>query len=187
MLSLRPARRGARGSACDPHDPDRRDRQRPRRHRANCQPGKTRRKHHRVSLLVPELDAKKLEVLKEIVPVGRRFGVLSDPATSVSSGLQKIADTARALGVELQTTEVRSPDELPAAFASLRAEGAQGVNVLSSPLFNSFRKQLGELLLSERLPGICEWREMAVSGCLASYGTTLRELFAVVASLTDKY
>jgi ABC-type uncharacterized transport system substrate-binding protein len=138
-----------------------------------------------VSLLVPELDVKKLEVLKEIVPAGRRFGLLSDPATSGPS-LQGIADTARALGVEVQTTEVRSPDELPAAFASLRAGGAQGVNVLSSPLFNSFRKQLGELLLSERLPAICEWREMTDSGCLASYGTTLRELFAVVASLTDK-
>jgi putative ABC transport system substrate-binding protein len=46
-----------------------------------------------VSLLVPELDAKKLEVLKEIVPARRRFGLLSDPATSESAGLQKIADT----------------------------------------------------------------------------------------------
>jgi putative ABC transport system substrate-binding protein len=139
-----------------------------------------------VSLFAPELDAKKLEVLKEIVPAGRRFGLLSDPATSRLEGLQAIADAARTLGVGLQTAEVSSPTEFPAAFASLRAWGAEGVNVLSSPLFNSFRKQLGELLLSERLPGIREWREMAASGCLASYGTTLRELFAIVAALTDK-
>ena len=139
-----------------------------------------------VSLLVPELDVKKLEVLKEIVPSGRRLGLVSDPATSRSAGLQAIADSARALGVELQTVEVGSPTEFPAAFASLRDWGAEGVNVLSSPLLFSFRKELGGLLLEDKLPAICEWREMAVSGCLASYGTTLRELFAMVAALTDK-
>jgi len=47
-------------------------------------------------------------------------------------------------------------------------------------------QKLGELLLADKLPGICEWREMAGSGCLASYGTTLRELVAIVAALTDK-
>jgi putative ABC transport system substrate-binding protein len=130
-----------------------------------------------VSLLVPELEGDRTRCAT--FRLVERSG---DERTS----LQVIADTARALGVELQTTEVRSPDELPAALASLRAGGIQGVNVLSSPLFNSFRKQLGELLLSERLPAICEWREMTVSGCLASYGTTLRELFAIMASLTDK-
>jgi putative tryptophan/tyrosine transport system substrate-binding protein len=139
-----------------------------------------------VSLLVPELDAKKLEILKEILPSGRRFGLLNDPATSGAAGLQAIADAARALGVELQTAEVRSPPELPGAFASLRAWGAEGVNVLSSPLLFSFRKELGALLLADKLPGICEWREMAASGCLASYGTTLRETSAIVAALTDK-
>jgi putative ABC transport system substrate-binding protein len=43
-----------------------------------------------------------------------------------------------------------------------------------------------ELLLAEKLPGICEWREMAATGCLASYGTTLRETVAMVAALIDK-
>ena len=139
-----------------------------------------------VSLLVPELDAKRLDVLKEIVPAGRRFGLVKDPATSGSAGLQAIADAARALDVELQTEEVRSPADFPAAFASFRAGGVEGVNVLSSPLSFSFHKELGRLLLADKLPGICEWREMAASGCLASYGTTRRELFAIMAYLTDK-
>jgi putative ABC transport system substrate-binding protein len=139
-----------------------------------------------VSLLIPELDAKRLEILKEILPSARRFGVISDPATSGPAGLQAIASAAGALGVELQTVEVRSPREFPAAVASLGAAGVKGVSVLGSPLLFSAHKELVELLLAEKLPGICEWREMAATGCLASYGITRRETVAMVAALIDK-
>ena len=57
---------------------------------------------------------------------------------------------------------------------------------MSSPLFNSHRDQLGLLLLQHKLPAICEWREMTAAGCLASYGTTLREGAATQATLIDK-
>jgi putative ABC transport system substrate-binding protein len=139
-----------------------------------------------VSMLVPELDAKRLEVLTEIVPSGRRFGVLNDPAASGPSGLQGLAATARARGVELLTVDVHGPQELAPAVTSLRAGSAEGVNILSSPLFNGHRDQLGPLLLQHKLPAICEWREMTGSGCLASYGTTLRESAAMQAALIDK-
>jgi putative ABC transport system substrate-binding protein len=139
-----------------------------------------------ISLLVPELDAKRLEVLAEIVPSGRHFGVLNDPAASGPAGLQVLAVTARARGVELLSVDVHAPQELASALASLRAGGAEGVNILSSPLFNGHRDQIGPLLLQHKLPAICEWREMTASGCLASYGTTLRELYAMQAALIDK-
>ena len=139
-----------------------------------------------VSLLIPELDGKRLEVLKEILPAARRFGLLSDPAITEPVGLRAIADTAWALGVELQTVQARDPADFPAAIASLRAEGAEGVNVLSSPLLFHFREELGALFLAHKLASICEWPEMAASACLASYGTTLRELYAMEAALTDK-
>jgi putative tryptophan/tyrosine transport system substrate-binding protein len=139
-----------------------------------------------ISLLVPELDAKRLEVLTEIVPSGRRFGVLNDPAASGPAGLQVLAVTARALGLELLTVDARTPEEIPPALGSLRASGADGVNILSSPLFNGLREQLGPLLLKQKLPAVCEWREMTASGCLASYGTTLRELYAMQAAQIHK-
>jgi putative ABC transport system substrate-binding protein len=69
-----------------------------------------------VSLLITELDAKRLEVLKQLVPSGRRFGVLNDPAVSTPTGLEAISQTARALGVEIVTVEVRNPNEIPAAI-----------------------------------------------------------------------
>jgi len=139
-----------------------------------------------VSMLVPELDAKRLEVLTKLVPSGRRFGVLNDPAATGPLGLQGLAATARARSVELLTLNVQAPQELPPALASLRADGAEGVNILSSPLFNGHRDRIGRLLLQHKLPAICEWREMTASGCLASYGTTLREGAAMQAALIDK-
>jgi putative ABC transport system substrate-binding protein len=139
-----------------------------------------------VSLLITELDAKRLEVLKQLVPSGRRFGVLNDPAVSTPTGLEAISQTARALGVEIVTVEVRNPNEIPAAIQSFSEAKVDGVNVLSSPLFNGLREQLGPLLLKHKLPAICEWREMASAGCTASYGTTLRELYGALAGLTDK-
>jgi putative ABC transport system substrate-binding protein len=139
-----------------------------------------------VSLLIPELDAKRLEVLKEILPAARRFGLLRDSTISDPAGLQAIADTARAHGVELRTVGVRSPTDFPTAIASLRAQGVEGVNVLSSPLMFQFGEELGPPLLAHKLPAICEWPEMAASACLASYGTTLRELYSMEAALTDK-
>ena len=139
-----------------------------------------------VSMLITELDAKRLEVLKEIVPAARRFGVLNDPAAIGTAGLQAIADMARAQGVSLLTVDVHNPAEIPPAFETLRDGSVEGVNILSSPLFSGFREQLGRLLLAYKLAGICEWREMAAFGCLASYGTTARELQAMKAAQIHK-
>jgi putative ABC transport system substrate-binding protein len=139
-----------------------------------------------VSILNTELDAKRLEVLKQIVPLGRHFAVLHDPATSFPAQMQAIADAGRALGVELQIIDVRGPADLAPAFASYRASGAEAINVLNSPMLFSARAEVGRLCLTYKLPAICEWREMAEVGCLASYGTRLSEGWAMLAALTDK-
>jgi putative tryptophan/tyrosine transport system substrate-binding protein len=139
-----------------------------------------------VSMLISELDAKRLDVLKEILPSARRFGLLIETGTRARAVLQPTLDTARALGLTIQNVEVSSPADFPGAIALFRAGGVEAVNVLSSTLLFYFHKELGPLLLADKLPAICEWREMTASGCLASYGTTLRELYAMQAALIDK-
>jgi putative ABC transport system substrate-binding protein len=139
-----------------------------------------------VSNLNTELDAKRLEILKEIVPSGRRFALMSDPATKVPAQLQAIADVAHALGVELQTVDLRIPADLAPAFASFQAGGAEAIDVLSSAMLFGSREELGRLSLTYKLPAICEWREIAEAGCVASYGTRLSEGYAMLAALTDK-
>src|SRR6266568_3841473 len=79
-----------------------------------------------VSILATELDGKRIDILKRIVPSARRFAVLSDPS-SAQAQPQQLIDTARALGIELITEEVRSPTDFAPAFASFRAKGAEAV------------------------------------------------------------
>ena len=139
-----------------------------------------------VSMLVPELDAKRLEVLRDILPSARRLGLLMETGTRSPAVLQRMLATAQALGVALQNVEVSTPADFPAAVASLKAGGVEGANILSSTVLFYFHKDLGPLLVADKLATICEWPEMTASGCLASYGTTLRELYAMQAALIDK-
>src|SRR5262245_27494450 len=134
-----------------------------------------------VSILATELDAKKIEVLKELLPDSQRFGILNDPATSGIARPQKMAETARHIGVELHTIDIRGPDDLEMAFQALRAGRADGVNVVSSAMLTALRKRLGELSLATKIPAICQFRNGVEAGCLASYGITITELYALSA------
>jgi ABC-type uncharacterized transport system substrate-binding protein len=135
-----------------------------------------------ISILATEVDAKKIEVLKDLLPDAKRFGVLNDPGTSGPGRPQGMAQTARRLGVELQTIDVRGSDDLESAFRALRAGGADGVNVVSSAMLNSVRRRLGELSLAAKIPAICQFRIMVEAGCLASYGITIADLYALSAN-----
>ena len=139
-----------------------------------------------ISILATELDAKKVEILKEIVPAARDFALLRDPASSTEARLRAIAEMARALGLELQTVDVESPADFAAAFATLRAGGAEALDILASPLLANFQSELGRLTLEYKLPAICQFREMVEAGCLASYGVTRPEMYAMLAAYTDK-
>jgi ABC-type uncharacterized transport system substrate-binding protein len=134
-----------------------------------------------VSILATELDAKKIEVLKELLPDAKRFGVLNDPATSGRERPQKMAETARRLSIELQTIDIRGPDDLEPAFQALRTGRAEGVNVVSSAMLNGLRRRLGELSLAAKIPAICQFRGGVEAGCLASYGITIRDLYGLSA------
>jgi putative tryptophan/tyrosine transport system substrate-binding protein len=139
-----------------------------------------------VSILATELDAKKIELLKELLPDAKRFGVINDPTTSGGERLQKIDRTARHLGIEIQTIDVHGPDDLEPAFKALRAGRAEGVNIVSSSMFTGLRQRLGELSLTAKIPAICQWRNMVEAGCLASYGITTEELYSLSADQVAK-
>ena len=138
-----------------------------------------------ISILATELDGKRLDILKRIVVSGRRFAVLSDPS-SAQARPQLLIDTARALGIDLLTEEVRSPAEFAPAFASFRANGAEAVIIRSSPLLSGFRKELCSLSMTHKLPAIGQFREMAEAGCAVSYGVKLSEMHILAAVFTDK-
>ena len=124
-----------------------------------------------VSILATELDAKKIELLKELLPDAKRFGVLNDPATSGLNRPQAIADTARRLGVALQTIDVRSFDDLESAFQAFQVGRVEGVDIVSSAMLTSFRQRLGELSLAAkflRSASFAIWSKSGASRAMAS-------------------
>jgi putative tryptophan/tyrosine transport system substrate-binding protein len=139
-----------------------------------------------ISILATELDAKKLEILKEIVPSVRRLGVLRDPASIFPGRTEAIVEAGRSLGVELQTVEASSPADFDAAFALFHAGGVGGIDILASPMLANSPEELAELSIRYKLPAICQFREMAAAGCLASYGVKRAEMYAMLAGYIDK-
>jgi putative ABC transport system substrate-binding protein len=136
-----------------------------------------------VSILATELDAKKIELLKQLLPDAKRFGILNDPATSGPVRPRAMAKVAEQLGVELFTVDVRGPDDLAPAFHTLREARVDGINVVASAMLNGLRQRIGQLSLAERIPAICQFRQSVIeAGCLASYGITIPELYALSSS-----
>jgi putative ABC transport system substrate-binding protein len=138
-----------------------------------------------VSILANELDAKRLELLKQIVPSSRRFAVLNDP-TSASARSEQLAETGRLLGVDLGIVDVHSPADFLGAFASIRTGRREAVVIHSSPLLFGFRNDLCGLSMTNQLSAIGQSREMAEAGCLMSYGIKMSDAYVIAANLTDK-
>ncbi|MFZ2649024.1 MAG: ABC transporter substrate-binding protein [Burkholderiaceae bacterium] len=122
-----------------------------------------------ISQLQTELPAKRLALLKELLPKLRRVGVLADASTS--GQLEVSRDAAVQLGLELVVHQFASfPYEYEAAFAGFTRGKAQALVALSSAFFVPARKQIPELALAHRLPSIFNNTLWAESGGLMSYG-----------------
>jgi putative ABC transport system substrate-binding protein len=130
-----------------------------------------------VTILGPDLDAKRLQLLRELVPAARRLAVLSDPAITSRRHLDQIQEVAGELGVTVDIVEAPRPDGINAAMRRAKALGAEAVNVLASPMFNAEAQAIAMAATETGLVTMCQWREMAEAGCLASYGPTLAESF----------
>jgi putative ABC transport system substrate-binding protein len=134
-----------------------------------------------LSLLNPELDSKRQEILMEAVPGARRMAMLADTAITTSAQLQALQDAVRARGIEPSAFTVRAPGDIVPALDQVMASGAAAVNFLASPLFSSNRRILIERVAALRLPAIYEWPEMAEEGGLIGYGANLSGIFRQVA------
>ena len=140
-----------------------------------------------VTLINPELSAKRLSLLKEAVPAASRVAVLANPNFPASSSM--VAETrheAQALGVEIQVLEVREPQEFAKAFETMTAAKAHAVVVLPDPMFVAQRRQIVELAASSRLPAMYHLRQFVEAGGLIFYGADYVEAFQQAAELVDK-
>jgi putative ABC transport system substrate-binding protein len=140
-----------------------------------------------VSLLTSELNAKRLELLKQAVPGVSRVAVLVNP-TSPTAGavLKELESAAQTLKVKLQVLEARDPQAIDGAFAAMKRERAGALLVANDPMFFAQRERIVGLAAKSRLPGIFEWREFAEAGGLLSYGTNVADMYRRLASYVDK-
>ncbi len=125
-----------------------------------------------ITLLVWELDAKRLDLLREAVPGRRRVAVLF-PSTSPNrqASEREMRGVAASVGIDLLDFTVAAAVDYPAAFAAMRAAGAQALVIGAAPQFSAGDMPiLAALALEARLPTICEWARNVRDGCLLGYG-----------------
>jgi ABC-type uncharacterized transport system substrate-binding protein len=138
-----------------------------------------------LTILSPELSAKRLEVLKGVFPTITRVAALSDPSTGTAQALLT-RNAAQFLNVDLQLIEIRSRGDLPLAFESILRERAEALNVFSSPFLSSIYREIIDLAAEKRLPAIYQWREHVETGGLMSYGPNLAEMWRQSAVMVAK-
>ncbi len=138
-----------------------------------------------VSVLQTELPAKRVQVLKDLMPKMRRAGVLADGA---SAGQLKVTRAAAAqLGVELVVHEFASPPyDFDAAFAAFKRAKVDALLVLGSGYFVPSRQRIPQLALQHRLPSVFHNDVWIEHGGLLSYGANFSEAYRSAADLVAK-
>jgi putative ABC transport system substrate-binding protein len=142
------------------------------------------------TFLGPELVAKRLQLLREVVPGLSRVAALWHPHAyserTMAGVLNEIEGAARTLGLELQLVPASGPDDFAGAFAAIAREHADALIVMPSPmLFGEYGRIVG-IAAQSRLPATGAAREFADLGGLMSYGVNLPELARQTAPYVDK-
>ncbi len=140
-----------------------------------------------ISLLATELSAKRLEILREIVPNMSPIAMLwNDTNPSMTLRAKQTQDAAVKLDVILQSVGVHDVIDLEPAFTAISDGGAAALFTMVDPFTLSHRKRIVEFAAQRRLPSIYESREFVVSGGLASYGPSNTAMQHRVAVYLDK-
>ncbi|MGB7013289.1 MAG: ABC transporter substrate-binding protein [Pseudolabrys sp.] len=139
-----------------------------------------------ISLMSPDLDGKRQDILIEAVPHVRRIAALADSNVATLRHLQALEDTARTRGTELLVVRAAKPEDLVPALNDAKARGAGAVNVLSSPMLHLNRRVIIERAADLRLPAIYQWPETAEEGGLLAYGPRFTRIFRQRAQMTIK-
>lgn len=139
------------------------------------------------SILAPELSAKRLGLIKEIVAGTSTIAVVwnsSNPANQLQ--YREIEETAPTLGIRLISLPVQKKDDIAAAVDAAAKKRADALLVLPDPVSGSHRSELIELARRVRMPAMYGYREFPDAGGLISYGPNLRAMYRRTAIYVDK-
>jgi putative ABC transport system substrate-binding protein len=135
-----------------------------------------------INLFTAELTAKRLELLRELVPQAARVAVLVNPddVTITEPTLRDAEAAARTMGLQIKVLNANTSREINAAFETMARERPDALLAATSPLFIGRRIQLTQLAAFHRLPATYSLREMAEAGGLMSYGTNIGDAYRQV-------
>lgn len=149
--------------------------------------GKPGRNMTGMTFMAVQLCAKRVEVLKELLPGAKRIALLSNPEHAGELLEYRVTeDSARRIGAEVTRHLVHKPEELAPAFAAIRAAKYDATLVFPDSLTLNRRKEIAALAAESRIPCMYGWTEFVDAGGLVSYGPTLTEGFQALAVFTDK-
>jgi len=132
----------------------------------------------------PELWAKYLALLKEVVPRLSRVGVLGQVSSQV--GFAELEAVSRTLDLTLEVADIRGPEDLDGAFATMINKRVGAVLIVVGPLTYLLRQPIADAALKYRLPAITTLNEFAQAGLLMSYGPNILDLYRRAAAYVDR-
>jgi putative tryptophan/tyrosine transport system substrate-binding protein len=140
-----------------------------------------------VNFLTAELAAKRLELLRQMVPAASHVAVLVNPANAVTTAttLRDVEPVARALGLQIRVHNASTSHEINAAFATFMRERPDALFVDIDPFFTTRRVQLATLA-THVIPMTSGNREVTEAGGLMSYGTSLTDTFRQIGTYTGR-
>ncbi len=132
------------------------------------------------------LYAKRLELLKEMLPQARRIAVLRAPPNISPIAMRVIDEAGHALGLELRMYDAGVPNTWPALFAAIVADKCDALLQFTDARFAGRATELVILAIAQRLPAVYGEREFVEAGGLASYGVSLADQWRRAAGYVDK-
>src|SRR5258708_30969805 len=139
-----------------------------------------------LSNLSADLTAKRLQLLKEILPGLSRVAVLWNAANPIAALLMRETEAAAlTLGLQVQSVEVRRPEDLESAFPAAVSRGAGALFVVDDPLVFIARLRIADFVARNRLPATAIYRQFAEAGCLMTFGANLADLYRRAAIYVD--
>ena len=134
-----------------------------------------------------EMNGKRLELLREIIPELRRVAIVGNPehpGSHLERGFSE--QTGRRLGIEIAYFPTRNRDELAAAFAAMAEDPPQAVSLLADGFAVQNRQDIIDFAMSHRIPVISGWPVFAQSGAICTYGPRLTESYRRMAYYVDR-
>jgi putative ABC transport system substrate-binding protein len=134
-----------------------------------------------------ELEAKRLELLHELLPRMTRIALLGNADNPyIIAAMKRLRIIAEQAGISAEPVALKVPVDLQGGLASLAQAKPDGVIVTAAPALFPYRQEIAEFMASHRLPAIYPFREFAEVGGLITYATNFDELFRQAADYVDK-